>query len=102
MQETLKEVQIWLDDKNSTDNQKIESIASMLFVELSDEQKIELFEESGDDFDFYIKAIKSIDYDFYDGDCIREMCETILDEFIAMNTMPSERMKQQYKLLSFR
>ncbi len=97
--ETLNEVKEWLDDNNFTNEAKIEGICSRLFIELSDEQKLNLFYENGDDFDFYLKYINEIDFDAYDGDCIRDMTELILKKFILMKTNSSDEMIKLIKMI---
>jgi len=99
LKNTIEEIKNWLEDDEFSDKEKIENIASMLFTELSDNKKLELFDECGDDFEFYIKAIKNIDFDVYDGDCIRDMSELINNKFISMRTYPSDKMIQQFKYI---
>lgn len=75
--ETLEEVKNWLNDDKWTNKEKIKNIVSMLFIDLSDEDKIELFYESGDDFDFYMNFVNSIDFIAYDYECGIDMLKLI-------------------------
>lgn len=99
--ETLKEVKGYLDSNTFSNREKVKYIASMLFNELSEEEQLEILYEMGDDFEFYLNIIKNIEFDSYDGDCIRDMHELITDKFISMNTFPSDKMKSQYKKLNY-
>jgi len=99
--QTLKEVKAFLDDDCFTNKEKVKYIASMIFNELSEEDQLEILYDMGDDFKFYLNIIKDIDFDGYDGECIRDMHELITDKFINMKTLPSDKMKKQYKLLKF-
>ena len=97
--ETLKEVQEWLDDKSFSNKSKIQGIVGMLFSRLEDDDMMELLYDKGDDFEFYLNVVKNIDFDAYEGECIREMHELVTDEFIKMQTFPSDKMIKQYKSL---
>lgn len=77
MKSVIEEIHNWLNCEDCSDKEKVESIAKMLFIELSDEQKLDLFYDSGDDFDFYMKFIDEIDFSVYDGECGRDMLQLI-------------------------
>ena len=97
--ETLKDVNEWLQDDGITSKDKVEGIASMLFNELSEDAQMEILYDAGDDFNFYLKVIKNIDFDGYDGDCIRDMHELITDIFINHQTLMSDKMIKQHKYM---
>ena len=95
MKNTIKEIYNWLEDNTLSDKEKIENIAKMLFVELSDDDKIELFDEAGADFEFYIRAVKKIDFDVYDGNCVKELTEVMNDKFLSMETFATDKILNQ-------
>jgi len=97
--ETLNEVKEWLNDDTFSNKTKVESIATRLFIELSDEQKLDLFYNEGDDFEFYLKFVNEIDFDSYDGNCIVEMTELILKKFLSMQTFSSDDLIKLCKLI---
>ena len=98
--ETLKDVKDWLDDDSCSNKDKVKYIASMLFNQISEEEQLDILYEMGDDFEFYLNIVKNIDFDGYDGECIRDMNELVTDKFISMKTFPSEKMIKQHKSLT--
>ena len=76
MDYAIEEVHNWLNDDNFSDSEKVEGIASVCFLELSDEKKIDMIIDlCGDDFGFFIELFNNIDLIAYDFSCSVELLE---------------------------